>query len=180
MRCSELLADVESRLTSLIERAKAATAGISKDALNRKPDAATWSPAQVFEHMMLGNARYIPIITQVLEQPPSTSGDPEARQTWFGKQIAKAAGPASNAPPPAPMVPGKGPFDLDVVQRWIEQHEELIRLIRKAEGVDLSSVKFRNPFIPLFKMNLADAFAIFAEHAERHVAQIEERVQPPK
>jgi hypothetical protein len=126
--------------------------------------------------MLLANSRYMPLLDRLLAGLPKDSSDPEIGNTWFGKVIIKSAGPSGNSMPPPPMVPGQGPFELDIVDRWVDQHEKIRAFLERAKGVNLTAVKFRTPYMPLFKMNLADTFEIFASHAERHVAQIEQRL----
>nr|CAA9249800.1 hypothetical protein AVDCRST_MAG63-1860 [uncultured Armatimonadetes bacterium] len=59
---------------------------------------------------------------------------------------------------------------------WHRQQAELISLIDRAAGVDLSAASVRNPFLPVIRMNVADCLEIVTAHTERHVGQIEERV----
>ena len=96
--------------------------------------------------------------------------------SFVGKMIIKGAGPDGNVPVMKVMVPSPGPYELSLVDDWVKQHEEILSLLRKANGFDPSAARISNPFIPILKMNLADAFEIIAVHGERHVGQIEERV----
>jgi hypothetical protein len=52
-----------------------------------------------------------------------------------------------------------------------------LQLFEQAKGKDLVANKFKNPFLPIGKFNLADGFEIIVEHNERHVRQMEERIE---
>jgi len=129
--------------------------------------------AQIFEHMLMAINSYIPEIKGVLVSTVRSPADPDVTHTWFGKIIIRGAGPSGKAPVPKSLVPGTGPYREDIVDRWITRHQEVIALAKQARGIDLSDVPMRNPFMPIFKMNLADFFEILAAHTERHVGQIE-------
>ncbi len=174
MTCREFIEDCRTQIVDLSARGEAARAKLSDDAWNRG-SAKTWSPAQIFEHMVLANGPYLERLPKGIEKAPP-GGDRPVQHTWFGSFIYKAAGPASNAPPPKVMVPGPGPFGNETFERWRRQQDELLGLLDAAQDRDLGTIKLRNPFIRLFRMTLCDFFAILATHTERHVSQIEERV----
>jgi hypothetical protein len=176
VRASQFFDDVDERIQALISRARIATGGLDKERFNRRTAAGEWSPAEVFQHMMIANKSYVETIGKALESARGSAADTEVKFSFIGKLIIKGAGPNGNAPALKFMTPEPGPYDLDLVDSWVAQHEEILSLLRKANGFDPSATRISNPFLPILKMNLADAFEIIAVHGERHVGQIEERV----
>ena len=174
VNANDFLQSVEDRLRNLIERAKAATRGLTQEQLNKEPEPSVWSVAQVFEHLLLANRPYVTLMEDIL-QTGTPKGNGEISHSWLGKFIISAAGPGGNAPPPKPMIPASGPYTEKVVKDWVDQQDKFLALIAQFKGSDVAKIRFRNPFIKLFKMNLADALEILAVHTERHVGQIEER-----
>jgi hypothetical protein len=172
MVCSTFLEDIAARTEKLIGRAHAATVGLSEEALNGKPGPKEWSIAQIFEHVRIANEAYLPAMQRAAEQA-NFGRDVEVRHTLFGSLLIKASGPSGNAPAPKRLIPGEGPFERDVVERFAIDHGQVIELAQRCEGVDLTRVKVRNPFLPVIGMNLADCFEIVVGHGERHIAQIE-------
>ena len=173
MNCSEFLTGVERRLEEQIERGKAVGSRLDANKLNQIPDSGRWSIAQIFEHMMLANAYYLPVMKDAIQKAPRARVGEPVQHTWFGKFIMKGAGPEGNAPAPKSLHPRPGPYDPSITDKWAAQTQAFLDLARSSHGVDLCSMKIKNPFIPFFKANLADCFEILAEHTERHVRQIE-------
>ena len=175
MRASQFFDDVAERIQALISRARIATGGLEKERFNQRTPAGDWSPAEVFQHMMIANKSYLKTIRKALENARGSAADTEVKFSFVGKMIIKGAGPDGNVPAMKAMVPDPGPYDLSLVDSWVEQHEEILSLLQQANGFDPSATRISNPFLPILKMNLADAFEIIAVHGERHVGQIEER-----
>ena len=171
MQCSEFLDTIESQLVDQIERGRIAGHKVTVEHLNSKPAQDSWSMAQIYEHMMLGDAPYLSLIKSGIESAKAGGG--QIKHTFIGKLIMKGAGPSGNVPPSKPMIPGPGPYTPDIVDRWAAQTQSIIDLAKAAKGHDICSLRVRNPFIRLLRMNLADAFRIITEHTERHVQQLE-------
>jgi hypothetical protein len=145
--------------------------------LNANPTAATWSPAQVIEHLVLSTSPYLQSIETALLKAERTPGDPPVRYTLFGSVICKAAGPEGNAPAPKALHPRSTTIPITILEEWCRQQEQMLALLNRAAGIDLSRVRVKNPFVRIIPMNLADCFAILTAHTERHVGQIEVRLQ---
>jgi hypothetical protein len=118
---------------------------------------------------------YAALLERLLEDAPAGAEAP-AKHSFFGKLLLKAAGPRGNAPAPKALHPCAGPHGRDVLDRWAAQQERIVELHEMARGKNLAQLRFSNPFVKLFKMTGCDAFALFADHTERHVSQIESRV----
>ena len=175
MTCRELIIQAEAQNRELLERGKAAAARLDDEAWNRAPEKG-WSPAQVFEHLILSNQDHLAIVSERLASAPK-GGDASAHHTFFGRIIMKSASPEGKGPVPKPFVPRPGPYTREVLDRWVAQQEQIIALHDRAKDVDLTAVRYPVPLLKLFKMSLCDIFAIFATHTERHIRQIEERAK---
>lgn len=176
MNCSESLTDWKTRNEALRARLTNATCDLDDAALNRRPDPQTWSPAQVVEHLVLTNRPYLQTIETALKQSEKRAGNPAVRYSFFGKLIAKAAGPGGNAPAPKALHPRTTPISREILEEWRQQQARLLSLLDFAAGIDLSGVSIHNPFVRLIRMNIADCFELLTAHTERHVEQIEARV----
>lgn len=146
---------------------------MSLEQLNWKAEPTRWSAGQIYAHMMLANAQYLPLLKIAIDGAPRARVGDSVQHTWFGQFIIKGAGPEGNAPAPKSLHPRSTPFDKDVVEQWAAQTQDFMDLARRAHGADLCAAKIKNPFIPLLKLNLADCFEILTEHTERHIRQIE-------
>ena len=173
MIASVFLQSIIERLEDLIARVEVISKGMTDSNLNFKPGPTQWSAGQIFEHMMVGVDGYLPEMRSLVNTTNKSGSDLEVVHSWFGKFLIKASGPSSSAPVPKKMRPGEGPHSRSILERWHVAHQELANLAKRCYGMDMCAASFKNPFVPLFKMSLADAFEILTTHAERHVSQIE-------
>jgi hypothetical protein len=125
---------------------------------------------------VLANSRYIAVTERVILGCPAADPETEVALSFIGRFLVRAAGPEGDAPAPAPMHPGP-PDNVDRTRLddWRGQQMKIAELAGLARGKDLNRKLFRNPYVPLFKMCLADFFRLSVDHTERHVRQIEER-----
>jgi hypothetical protein len=172
MECSDFLQSIERRLEDQISRGRLVGQSTSPDQLNWTPEPKKWSIAQIYEHMMLAGAGYLPTIKSGIDKARKMESSP-VKHSFFGRFIIRGAGPQGNVPAPKQLRPKPGPYTPDIVERWAAQAQAFVDLAKGAHHVDLCSMRVQNPFFPIFKMNLADCFMIIAEHTERHVQQIE-------
>lgn len=173
MRAAEYLTDVEERLQDQIDRGLKAAAGLNEDQLNATRSENHWTIAQIFQHMILANERYLRAMEAAMAADPPAANNKPTQYTWLGRMLLKQAGPHGNAPAPKVLVPSPGPYGKEVVQKWADQTSKLMELERTSRAFDITAIRLRNPVVGLFKMNLADCFGILTEHTERHVRQIE-------
>ena len=175
MNAAEVLERWKTRNLEYLARMNSALAGVEVDRLNRPPDSRTWSPAQVLDHVVLANTPYLRAIPEAISRAPG--GDSEIRHSFFGKLIIKGAGPGGNAPVIPKLRPRETRIPMEIVDEWRGQQERIISLIDSAKGKDVARTPVRNPFFPIFRMNLADCFEILTVHTEGHMLQIEERLR---
>jgi hypothetical protein len=173
MTCDAFLAATSEKLDTLIGRVETAVAKVDDSGLNWKPSAEAWSIGQIIDHVLIGMEYYVPGVEASVKDGKKSAGNANVKHSWFGGMIIKGIGPGGKAPILKQLIPGPGPYPKELAQKWTERHRHLIDLAHRAEGMDLSSIKIRNPFFKLFRMNLADFFAILADHSEGHVLQIE-------
>lgn len=175
MTCLEMIENCERSFHDQLLRADGLPEKFDERAWNLAPSGG-WSPAQIFEHLVLSNEPYLDIFDRALSAARD-GGEAPVKQSFLGKMILKAAGPAGNAPAPKAFVPGPGPFGREVYVRWRAQQERLIAFCAAAKSKDLGSARVRNPLLKWVRMTLCDCFLIMADHTERHIRQIEEKAQ---
>ncbi|MEE8148016.1 MAG: hypothetical protein V3T24_10465, partial [Longimicrobiales bacterium] len=54
---------------------------------------------------------------------------------------------------------------------FLVQQDELLRLLKAAEGADLTRIKVPSPASSLIRFRLGDAFRLIVEHEKRHLLQ---------
>lgn len=176
MQQHAILEEWTARNVRSLERLKKAVEGKSEAELNQQPNPKTWSPLQVIEHLVKSNADYLKTIEAALPQAQPAGESAEVRFTFIGSRIAYQAGPQGNAPAPPNLRPRTTSVPYSLLAEWEAQQQQILALLERAKGKDLSGTRVRNPLIKIISMNLADCFSILTGHTERHVGQIEQRI----
>lgn len=156
-------------------RIERATTDLSENDLNRPTVEGLWSPGLIIEHLILSNEPYLKIMGPAIDSATYAPPETAIKHTFLGSKIRKAAGPTGNAPVPGPFKPRITAIPKARIAVLKGQMDQLAALAAAAQGKDLNAKTLRNPLFKAFRMNLVDAFAIIADHMERHAAQIEER-----
>lgn len=176
MTSSQFLDDCSKRCHEYLERGRRVAMGVPTERLNHRPLSGEWSPAQVYQHLVLADTPYEPLMLDGARSLPMDASNQEVQNTWIGRFIAKQAGPGTNAPAPKAWVPQDAPLPESIVEEWASQFERMIGTIELCRGKDLNTKFMRNPMLTMFKMNMADCILILTNHTERHIGQIEERL----
>lgn len=166
--CKEAIISLSSKIESL---------DLNDAALNSRTSGETWTVGQILEHMLLAHKPYVATMQNGLATASTGNPDAGVAFTWFGRLIARGAGPEGNVPAPKQLQPSGGPHDSKTIADWIDMQRTVAQSIEAAAGRDLGSIRVRNPFIPLFSMNMADCIAILTAHTKRHVGQIAARIE---
>lgn len=171
-----------ARLLERVERTSArlrALAGPLGDAqLRWTPPSGGWGVGTVLEHLVVSHSMYTERIRGVLDQarakqPPS--GTPGRwKSTFIGRLLTRAVAPDSKRKIPAPRLLKPGPEPRPrVLEAFLATQDALAALLRDADGYDLTRIRLSSPVTVLARMNLGDIFHLLANHAERHLGQIE-------
>lgn len=174
MNQTEFLDDCATKLRDHVNRVEVATSNLSDDQLSRDLASGEWGVGRVIEHLNLSNEPYLSGMRSGLATAPGTPGG-VAQTGFWGRTIAKFAGPDKDAPVPADMVPASATYTREVVDQWKAVMGEIIALADEAKAKDINQAKFKNPFVKFMKMNVVDGYTIIVAHTERHVRQIEAR-----
>lgn len=134
-----------------------------------------WTTAQIVEHMCRSRKMYGDVLPKAFDTGPRGDGTAEVKHSFIGGQIL---GALKRFRPPAPSkLVESGRIEQDVaLARWRELRSTMENDLERAEAVHLTATKFRNPAVPIFTMNLADALAILVVHLNYHRPQIERRI----
>jgi hypothetical protein len=62
-------------------------------------------------------------------------------------------------------------LSITTLDRFLRQQEHLLRLLKTAENLDLTTIKVSISLTPYIKLRLGDTLRFFVFHIERHVEQ---------
>jgi hypothetical protein len=171
----------EGRLVA--DEARRAFGPLSPEQANWKPGEGEWSIGQCFDHLILSNRGFVPIIEEVL-------AGPRRSRAWervpflprlFGRLLIRVLRPdvgwkAKAQPGFLPSVSHIAPA---IVGSFLEQQDRLLRLMEATGGLDLDRVTITSPVSRLVTYSLMDAYRIIVVHEQNHVVQARQVLESP-
>lgn len=171
MTCLELIASCKGRMEQLDARARGAFERMEDERMNAAIPPSSWSPAQILVHLMKANEPYLRVLGAVIDAAPQ--GESEVKFSRVGQFLIKVGGPGGNVPAPKQMIPPADRHPRTILDDYLAQTAELRVMFGRAEGKDINQARLNNPFVPIFRMTVADVFEVATQHTERHIGQIE-------
>ena len=156
--------------------------GLDDDAFNAKPAPDAWSAAECIVHLNKIAKGYLPLMEAAAAKSEPT-GAPPFRYGIVSKFFIDSVRPGSRPiPTGAPMRPPaadglRSAIDrARVVDRFDADTDRYLAVIDAAEGLDLSCIKIRSPFLRVLRLPLGAFLEAMGLHSVRHVAQAERAV----
>jgi len=169
------LAQVRAGLDGLAQQTQTTFGGFDARQLNWRPDAARWSVAQCFDHLLTANR----LMLQAADVALSNTG---SRTLWqrlpvlpgvLGRMLIRSQTPGSSrkftAPPNAQ--PATSDISADIIQRFVEQHREAVARVRVLDEVDAARAIMTSPFIKIVTYSVLDGWRLLLAHDRRHFEQ---------
>ena len=165
----------ESECRAIYQDVETLLSGLTHEQFNWQPDEGRrWSIAQNIDHLTQGNLKYAePLERAIRRARPRADrvpGVPNLLGAWFAGQLDPPVRTKMKAP--SKILPKTNLEPVAARQAFDASVDRIKSLLDQAWGVELSRVRFANPFLkglPLF--NVASAFLITLAHMRRHVAQ---------
>lgn len=170
---SELIAEAEE----IVRRVEQTFGGLNTDQINWKPDEKSWSIAQCFEHLIITNNLYFPIIQKVI--------DGKHRDNFFSKipfaaDLIGALMKNSLKPEQTRKMktfkifePAESNIANTIFDDFNENQRKLIAMIEACKSLNVHKIKIPEPLSPMLNLRLSDAFEILVIHEKRHFQQAE-------
>jgi hypothetical protein len=165
------------------EETRRAFGGLSAEQVNWRPSAEEWSVGQCFDHLIVSNRPFVPIFEEIL-------AGRQRRRAWervpwlprlSGRLLIRTLRPDSGRKAKArpAFQPSRSPIDPGIVATFLEQEEQLRRLMERSRGLDLESIVITSPVLPLMTYSLMDACRIIVVHEQNHVVQAKRVMESP-
>ena len=149
----------------------------SPEQVTWRPARGAWSVAECIEHVALTNSKYVASIKAATGNrlPSQTSADrPLTTAGWFSAFFLKVIGPQAKTKMRAPQVTRPSSVNPEeALQNLLGTHQQIRDLLASPSQPDLNRVRFKNPFVPLFRFTIASGILIMAAHGRRHLLQAE-------
>lgn len=153
---------------------------LSEKQLNWRPNPGIWSIAEVLAHLNSYARYYHPTIQRKIESTRFRNVKEDFMSSPLGKSAWKSMklGRLNNVKRKFKAPKGHNPtIDTDLVkgtevQDFIEQQNELMRIIESSAEVNVRKVKIPISISKIVRLRLGDALLFITYHNERHMQQI--------
>jgi len=173
---AESLRGVEADVMRLVQP-------LSEPQVNWRPTDGRWSIAECIAHLTATGRAYVAPIEMAVERGFRRGylGGRDYQPGRIGRWLIAQMEPPPRRRMKAPrrIVPQRVESAFALKRGYEEMHRELIRVVLKAEGLDLSRVKLSSPLMPLVRQPLGTWIAFIAAHERRHLWQARQVRQEP-
>lgn len=141
--------------------------------LNHKKDSKSWSALECLEHLNLYGDFYLPEIEKRMSASKYTP-DEFFNSGWLGNYFANSMKPSQNMMK-MNTFKDKNPINSkltnNVIDRFIQQQNKLLKLLKKAEKHNLNKVTCNITISRFIRLKLGDVFRFLIYHNQRHIVQ---------
>jgi len=148
---------------------------LSADQVNWKPSEEEWSIGQCFDHLIISNRPYLAIIQEIQEgrRRQSAWERMPLLPRFFGKLLIRTlradSGRKVEARPA--FYPSASRIPVGIIASFVEQQDQLLRLIEATRGLDLNGITITSPVVRLVTYSLMDSYRIIVVHEQNHFVQ---------
>jgi hypothetical protein len=169
------LQEYQRQIEAINADARDLLAGLSEAQINWCVAAGQWSIAECLDHLTVTNRELLERIKGALADAWSrglTSRGP-FRYGMIGNMIVRSMEPPAKMKIKAPKIfkPRSSQSPEVVTRDFFAVQDEILKLIREANGLNLARVKITSPVTKLIKLSLGQAFGLIATHERRHLWQ---------
>ncbi|HYC61786.1 MAG TPA: DinB family protein [Thermoanaerobaculia bacterium] len=167
---------LRGELEAVVRRGNELVAGLDDETLMRRPSPASWSVAEIVEHLSATAATFSRRIRRKLDVATVEGTPSKERPSLMGGMWRRLVEPPVRVRlkvPAAALQPGEIASRDALLARFAETHATLIALLDESDAYDRMRVRIATPFAKRLTVNLLDTFAVLAAHGRRHVWQAE-------
>jgi hypothetical protein len=162
-------------LRQITVSAEAEFGGLNNVQLNWKSGTGNWSIAQVLEHVILSNRRYVEKLLPVLSDKyrPTLWEKMNPFIEYTGKNLVKNLGPEVIKKYTAPMLftPSKKMIGQEIVGHFLKMQKEIIDLFAQLQKNNFTDRVISSPVASLVTLKVSDVIKLVTAHEQRHLNQ---------
>jgi hypothetical protein len=173
----ELIAGVENNSAN----ARAKFGALSKEQLNWKPSAESWSVGQCFDHLIKGDEGLLEKILPVIEGRHKTTFFERLPflPKFFGGFLLKAVAPENpkKMKNPAVIDPAQSDIEAGVVEKYLDIQKKASAAMQLSGNIDLEKAIMTSPVASFITYSVMDGYRVIVTHDKRHLLQAERVTQ---
>ena len=169
------LAEVKAGLDAMARETHAMFGGFDPRQLAWSPDAARWSVAQCFDHLLAANRLMFRAAEDALN-------DARPRTLWqrlpvlpgvLGRMLIRSQAPGAvrKFTAPSKAQPATSDIAADIIQRFVEQNREVVVWLEALDERRAACVIMTSPFVRVATYSVLDGCRLVLAHDRRHFEQ---------
>ena len=155
--------------------ARAVADGLSETLGTWRAELSSWSVAECLDHLAISNRVYLAAMEPHAAAAIANRHDRRgpAMPGTFGRWFARTLEPPARFKMKAPrkIRPRQSPPLADAIAAFLASQADLQYFLRRYARIDLTGVRFPNPFITGVRFSLATGLHVTAAHERRHLWQ---------
>lgn len=148
---------------------------LSPEILNRRPQPNAWSALECMEHLNRYGDFYLPAIQKALKGAPDSGSNHTFSPGWMGDKFALSMLPLPEGGKKMStfksMNPHGSELGLEVLQKFIDQQEEMLTILPRCVKADLVKRKTGITLTRFIQLRLGDTLRVVIYHNQRHMQQ---------
>ena len=169
------LADMDAELSAIARDAKSVFGGLDERQLNWKVDAARWSVAQCFDHLLNANREMFQGIDIAMDRsrPRTVWQRMPVLPRLFGWVMITSQKPDATRKYTAPgqIAPATSAIDPGIVERFVAQQREAAARMRSLDPGAAARTIMVSPFVSFITYSVLDGCRLMVTHERRHFEQ---------
>jgi hypothetical protein len=162
-------------LDAIAREAQSTFGGLDARQLNWRPDAAQWSVAQCFDHVLTANRLLFLAMDDALN-------DVRPRTVWqrmpvlpglLGRMLVRSQTPGATRrfTAPSKAQPAASDIAADIIQGFVEQHRDAISRMQALDARKAARAIMTSPFVKVIAYSVLDGWRLILAHDRRHFEQ---------
>ena len=173
------LADVTAELSAIARDAQSVFGLLDEPQLNWRPDAARWSVAQCFDHLLNANREMFQAMNAAMDgsSPPTVWQRLPVLPRVFGRMLIRSQMPEATRKFTAPRraEPASSAIDPRIIERFVAGQHEAAARVQTLDG----RVIMVSPFVSFITYSVLDGCRLIVTHERRHFEQARRVTQEP-
>ena len=169
------LADVEAEFSAIARDTQSLFGSLDERQLNWRPDPASWSAAQCFDHLLNTDREMFQAIDAAMDcsHPPTVWQRLPVLPGVFGRIMIRSQMPESKRKFTAPRKahPASSAIDPRIVERFVAHQHEAAARVRSLHEHDLALIIMVSPFVSFITYSVLDGCRLIVTHERRHFEQ---------
>ncbi|MES2766342.1 MAG: DinB family protein [Bacteroidota bacterium] len=168
--------EYQRQITEIKNYAKNLLKDLSESDFNKQPSTGGWSVGECFEHMNILGRGYVANLQKAVAEgrKKGLTGSGKVKYGFFAKKFISSMEPPYKMKlktTSAMQTKDKNLSKEKVLAEFLKIQDEMLEILKSAQGLDFKKITAPSMFFRFFKMNVGEWLGSMASHERRHLWQ---------